>query len=141
DQTVKDAAKPQCQVTEGCERCLQKRHSLWNLIMKSEVPDTQRERRQGHFGLLNVNVSLARSSRYVVLLCTSKLWLTKDLSVPAPAQPPIHSSSAPASAEFLRSSVSRGVRPDPVSAFASSAAQQPSAALGSYAGSVLSKFK
>ncbi|KAK3920738.1 Pro-apoptotic serine protease nma111, partial [Frankliniella fusca] len=75
------------------------------------------------------------------LLCTSKLWLTKDLSVPAPAQPPIRSSSAPASAEFLRSSVSRGVRPDPVSAFASSAAQQPSAALGSYAGSVLSKFK
>ncbi|KAK3909548.1 tRNA (guanine(37)-N1)-methyltransferase [Frankliniella fusca] len=58
-----DAAKPQCQVTEGCERCLQKRHSLWNLILKSEVPDTQRERRQDHFGLPNVNVSLAQSSR------------------------------------------------------------------------------
>ncbi|KAK3916471.1 LOW QUALITY PROTEIN: ATP-dependent DNA helicase RRM3 [Frankliniella fusca] len=58
-----DAVKPECLVAEVCGRCLQKRRNPGNPIPKSEVPDTQRERRQGHFGLLNVNVSLARSSR------------------------------------------------------------------------------
>ncbi|KAK3916676.1 Protein phosphatase PTC7-like protein fig [Frankliniella fusca] len=55
--------KPECLVAEVSVRCLQKRHNPGNPIPKSEVPDTQRERRQGHFGLQNVNVSLARSSR------------------------------------------------------------------------------